>query len=410
MIALLPRIVNGLAAHIHPRKPLSPTESPEVAVAHAAGADARVVVIERVTIRQVNLPPKVVRTDAIQSFVTQETVLLTLHCSDGLAATGYAYTIGTGGSSVVALLRDHLAPRLLGRAPVDNEAIWKDLFFHTHATAVGAITSLALACVDIALWDWRARSQNLPLWRLLGGAQERVPVYTTEGGWLHLSASELVAQTQAAQAQGFRGAKIKIGRPHVSEDLARLSAVRSALGPGFDIMTDANQGFSRPEAVRRAGAFAPLGLAWIEEPMPAEDVQGHAQLRARTDTPIAVGESMYHLAQFREYLERGACSIVQPDVARIGGITPWIKVANLAEAFGVPVCPHFLMELHVSLCAAVPNAAWVEYIPQLDDITTSRIRIEGGHAVAPQSPGTGIDWDWAAIAARQVFSPLEICA
>ena len=360
------------------------------------------VTIESVRLRQVNLPPKVVRTDAIQSFVTQETILLTLRCSDDVEGTGYAYTIGTGGSSVLALLRDHLVPRLIGRNPLHIEAIWKDLFFHTHATAVGAITSLALACVDTALWDWRARHFDLPLWQLLGGAQASVPVYTTEGGWLHLSAGELVEQTLAAQAQGFKGAKIKVGRPHVSEDVARLSAVRQAVGPAFEIMTDANQGFDRPQVLRRAAAFEGLDLAWLEEPLPAEDVSGHRQLQAQTSIPVAVGESMYHLSQFREYLEQGACSIVQPDVARIGGITPWIKVAHLAEGFDVPVCPHFLMELHVSLCAGVPNAAWVEYIPQLDDITTSRIKVEGGRARAPDTPGLGIEWDWGVIASRQI--------
>ena len=370
-------------------------------VPHAVNAGSR---IQQVRLRKVDLPPKVVRTDAIQSFVTQETVLLTLQCCDGIEATGYAYTIGTGGSSVLALLKDHLVPRLIGRNPLDIEAIWKDLFFHTHATAVGAITSLALACVDTALWDWRARSQQLPLWRLLGGAQSRLPVYTTEGGWLHLSAEELVEQTLAAQAQGFAGAKMKIGRPHVSEDVARLSAVRQAVGAGFELMTDANQGFNRPEVVRRARAFDGLDLAWLEEPLPAEDVAGHRQLREHTPIPVAVGESMYHLAQFREYLEQGACSIVQPDVARIGGITPWLKVAHLAEAFDVPVCPHFLMELHVSLCAAVPNAAWVEYIPQLDDITHSRIRVEQGYAYPPATVGLGIEWNWDAIDARQSFN------
>ena len=357
--------------------------------------------IVSVQLRQVDLPPKVVRTDAIQSFVTQETVLLTLRCSDGIEGTGYAYTIGTGGSSVVALLRDHLVPRLLGRDPVCIEAIWKDLFFHTHATAVGAITSLALCCVDTALWDWRARSQGLPLWKLLGGARSRVPLYTTEGGWLHLSPQELVEQALQAREQGFKGAKMKIGRPHVSEDVARLSAVRDAVGPGFDLMTDANQGLSRPEAVRRARAFDGLDLAWIEEPLPAEDVAGHRQLRQSTPIPVAVGESMYHPMQFREYLEQGACTIVQPDVARIGGITPWMKTAHLAETFDVPVCPHFLMELHVSLCQAVPNAPWVEYIPQLDDITRVGMQVEDGHAIASNDPGLGIAWDWDAIAARQ---------
>ena len=148
-----------------------------------------------------------------------------------------------------------------------------------------------------------------------------------------------------------------------------------------------------------------LGLAWMEEPLPAEDVSGHRQLREHTTIPVAVGESMYHPMQFREYLEQGACSIVQPDVARIGGITPWIKTAHLAETFDVAVCPHFLMELHVSLCAAVPNATWVEYIPQLDDITTSRMQVQDGFALPPDTPGLGIAWDWAAIS-RNDKSPI----
>jgi L-alanine-DL-glutamate epimerase-like enolase superfamily enzyme len=147
----------------------------------------------------------------------------------------------------------------------------------------------------------------------------------------------------------------------------------------------------------------------MEEPLPAEDVSGHRQLREHTTIPVAVGESMYHPMQFREYLEQGACSIVQPDVARIGGITPWIKTAHLAETFDVAVCPHFLMELHVSLCAAVPNATWVEYIPQLDDITTSRMQVQDGFALPPETPGLGIAWDWAAITAKQI-TQLEIKA
>jgi L-alanine-DL-glutamate epimerase-like enolase superfamily enzyme len=138
-------------------------------------------------------------------------------------------------------------------------------------------------------------------------------------------------------------------------------------------------------------------LAWLEEPLPAEDLGGHVELAAVATMPIAVGESLYHAAHFREYLERGACSIVQVDCARIGGITPWLKVAHLAESFNVAVCPHFLMELHVSLTAAVPNGAWVEYIPQLDAITTSRLAMEDGYALPPAAAGLGIEWDHAAI-------------
>jgi L-alanine-DL-glutamate epimerase-like enolase superfamily enzyme len=357
--------------------------------------------IERIEISQVDLAPKVKRVDAIQSFVTQETPMVTIHCADGASGTGYTYTIGTGGSSVVALLRDHLCPRLIGRDANEIESIWKDLFFHTHATAVGAITALALAAIDTALWDLKCKRANLPLHKVAGGAQRRVPVYTTEGGWLHLEPAVLVDQTLAAREAGFRGAKIKVGRPHVSEDVARLSAVRDAVGPGFEIMVDANQAFTVAEAIRRARHFEPLDLAWFEEPLPAEDITGHVRLSQSTSLPIAVGESIYHPSHFREYLQAGGCSIVQADVARIGGITPWLKVAHLAETFNVPICPHFLMEVHVGLCAAVPNAAWVEYIPQLDDVTTSRLKIEDGYAWPSDAPGLGIEWDERALADRR---------
>lgn len=358
--------------------------------------------IVRIEITQVDLSPKVKRTDAIQSFVTQETPMVRIFCDDGAEGAGYTYTIGTGGSSVVALLRDHLCPRLLGRDAAEVEMIWKDLFFHTHATAVGAITSLALAAIDTALWDLRCRRAGLPLHVMAGGAQRQVPVYNTEGGWLHLAPQALVDQTLQAKADGLRGAKIKVGRPHVSEDVARLSAVRSAVGSGFEIMVDANQAFTVGEAIRRARHYTDLDLAWFEEPLPAEDIDGHVRLSQSTTLPIAVGESLYHPSHFREYLQRGGCTIVQADVARIGGITPWLKVAHLAETFNMPICPHFLMELHVGLCAAVPNAAWVEYIPQLDDITTSRIVIRDGYAIPSADPGLGIAWDWPAIRDRAV--------
>jgi L-alanine-DL-glutamate epimerase-like enolase superfamily enzyme len=358
--------------------------------------------IEKVELRMVDLPPKVQRTDAIQSFVSQETPIVVITDADGAAGIGYSYTIGTGGSSVMRLLADHLVPRLIGQDADRVEAIWRDLEFATHATTIGAITALALAAIDTALWDLRAKKQGLPLWILAGGAADRRPLYTTEGGWLHLPSEALVDDALAAQAAGFRGSKIKVGRPHVSEDLARLVAVRKAVGDGFEIMTDANQGFTLDEAIRRAARFTELDLAWIEEPLPADDINGHVRLSASCATPIAVGESIYSIRQFREYMASGACSIVQVDVARIGGITPWLKVAHAAEAFDIPVCPHFLMELHVSLVCAVPNGKYVEYIPQLDDITVSRMAVSDGMCVAPSEPGIGVDWDWSTVSERSI--------
>jgi L-alanine-DL-glutamate epimerase-like enolase superfamily enzyme len=358
--------------------------------------------IEKVELRMIDLVPKVKRTDAIQSFVSQETPIVTITDADGAVGTGYSYTIGTGGSSVMRLLSDHLAPRLIGRDADMIEAIWHELEFATHATTIGAITAIALAAIDTALWDLRAKKQGLPLWQLAGGAKDRCPLYTTEGGWLHIGTEALVDDALAAKAKGFRGSKVKIGKPHGSEDLARLSAVRQAVGDSYEIMTDCNQGFSVDEAIRRAQRLRELDLAWIEEPLPADDIDGHVRLSNSTATPIAIGESLYSIRHFREYMQKGACSIVQVDVGRIGGITPWLKVAHAAEAFDIPVCPHFLMELHVSLTCAIQNGRYVEYIPQLDELTGRKMRIENGHALAPDEPGIGIDWDWDAVRAKSI--------
>jgi len=353
--------------------------------------------IVRIEALLVDLVPKVKRVDAIQSFVSQETPIVRITDSDGATGTGYSYTIGTGGASVMKLIERTFAPALLGRDAAEVERIWRDLMFLTHATTVGAITAIAQAAIDTALWDLRCRKAGLPLHIMAGGAQPSVPLYTTEGGWLHLEPQALVDDALRAREKGFGGVKIKIGRPHVSEDIARLSAVRDAIGPAMEIMTDANQAFTVDEAIRRARQYEPLDIAWFEEPLPADDLGGHARLTRSTAVPIAVGESLYSPLHFREYLAAGACSIVQVDVGRIGGITPWLKVAHLAETFNIPVCPHFLMELHVALCCAVPNARWVEYIPQLDEITTEGMRIDNGRAVPSPNPGLGIEWDWKAI-------------
>ncbi len=358
--------------------------------------------IATVDIFMADLQPKVKRTDAIQSFDSQETPFVKITDTDGAVGLGYSYTIGQGGPAIMSLLRETLVPQLIGCEAEEIERIWRTLLFSTHATSVGAITSLALAAIDTALWDLRCKRAGLPLWRMLGGAKASVPMYTTEGGWLHISTEDLVADAIDAKAKGFSGSKVKIGRPHLSEDRERLQAVREAVGPAYEIMVDANQSFTLSEAIRRATVLEALDIAWFEEPMPADDVASHATLAAGTSVPVAVGESMYSISQFKDYLVAGAASIVQVDVARIGGITPWMKVAHMAEAHNVSVCPHFLMELHVSLVCAIPNAPWLEYIPQLDNLTATPMRMENGRAFPGENPGLGIDWDTDQLAAVRI--------
>jgi L-alanine-DL-glutamate epimerase-like enolase superfamily enzyme len=352
--------------------------------------------IIRIEAMMVDLVPQVRRVDAIQSFVSQETPIIRITDADGAVGTGYSYTIGTGGPSVMKLIEHTLGPALIGRDAAMVEQIWHDLLFLTHATTVGAITAIAMAAIDTALWDLRCRKAGLPLHVMAGGAQDRVRLYTTEGGWLHLEAEALVEDALRQKEAGFGGAKLKVGRP-LHEDVARIGAVRRAVGEDFEIFTDANQAFAVDEAIRRARRYEALDIGWLEEPLPADDIDGHLRLSRSTSIPIAVGESLYSMLHFREYLQRGACSVVQVDAGRIGGITPWLKVAHLAECFNVAVSPHFLMELHVALCAAVPNARWVEYIPQLESLTTEGMTIEAGYAVPSREPGLGIAWDWPAI-------------
>lgn len=345
----------------------------------------------------IDLPVETPRTDAVQSFLKQETIFVELETDEGYRGTGYSYTIGTGGTAVLAMLRDYLLPKVLGQDARRVEKIWNDVYYSTRATTTGALTSLAVAAIDTALWDLRCLRASEPLWIAAGGFRDKVPVYDTEGGWLHLETDELVRGAQDSRRRGLAGLKIKVGKDDLTEDVERLRAVRAAIGDRMHLMVDANQSMTLAEARRRADAFRDVELSWFEEPLPADAITAHAALVRSTSVPIAVGESLYSVSQFREYFQRNAATICQVDAARVGGITPWLKTAHLAAAFDIPVCPHFLMELHVSLTAAVPNGAFVEYIPQLRAVTRSEMSVANGWAAVPTAPGLGIDWDRDAI-------------
>lgn len=364
--------------------------------------------IKRVEISLANLPPLVQRTNAVRSMTSQETPIVRVFDDAGVEGIGYSWTHGSGGSAIVALLRDRLVPRLIGQEADRIEAVWADMFRATQALSIGPVTSLAIAAIDIALWDLKGKKTGQSLWRMAGGAKDRLPAYTTDAGWLQFELPAVLGNVARDREAGFLASKLKVGKPTLGEDLARLRAVRKAVGDDYELMVDANQCFSFSEGVRRAHAFEECNLGWIEEPFPAEDVEGHAKLRAGTSTPIANGESLYHPGQFRDYFQRGACSITQPDIARIGGITPWMKVAHMAEANNIAVCPHYLMELSLSLACGVPNGAWLEYIPQLELITDSRIELKDGSAVVWDRPGTGIEWNEQAIAKYAVMDSIVV--
>jgi len=307
---------------------------------------------------------------------------------EGISGLGYTYTLSSGGGAVRQLLGDEIAAGLIGRRVDRAEPVWHDIWRTMLRYGRGGIASVALAAADVALWDALAKHADLPLHRYIGTHREEVPVY---GSSIDLGYSEqkLLETVEGWLARGFSAVKIKVGRS-LDDDLARLAAVRKLIGPDVRLMVDANNGWTLPEASRRIAAMAPFDLSWVEEPLMPDDVHGHAALQAQTSTPIAAGETLFSVADFVRYFDAGAIRYVQADVGRVGGITPWLAVAEHAAARHLPMAPHFLHDLHVHLLCAVPNAAILEYLPLMDALIERPLQVVDGLAGPSLGPGHGI--------------------
>ncbi|WP_425050299.1 mandelate racemase/muconate lactonizing enzyme family protein [Psychromarinibacter sp. S121] len=347
--------------------------------------------IREARVRLFRVPPATALEDATHVVTHVELITVTLR-TDAHEATGLSYTAGVGGSAAAAMLRDDCLPHLVGRDGGDAQALWAAMRGHLYRTGFGATTTLALAAMDTALWELRAQAEGLPLWRLAGAGTPGIRAYAS---LIDLSPPDSLAErlTQLRE-QGYRWFKIKVGLPDIADDLARLTAAREAIGPDDRLSIDANMGFDLEEAVRRAKAFDRFGLEWLEEPLPAEDIAGHAALRKRCGIPVAVGESLYTPEEVARYLEAGAVDIVQADIARIGGITPWRAVASMAEAAGRPVAPHYMAEWAVHLLPAVPNALVLENVLGAGlaelGIANPPLHVEKGRALPPEGAGHGL--------------------
>jgi len=255
------------------------------------------------------------------------------------------------------------------------------------------ITHLALGAIDIALWDLKTKAAGVPLWKLLGGsATKKVEAYNTDGGWLNWPLETVVSDCKRLiEENGYRAVKLKVGGANPDEDLRRVEAVRKALGPEIRIMTDANGRWTLPQAIQTAGRLADFDVAWIEEPISFDDVQGHSRLAEAIRTPIALGEQIYTAAHFREFIHAGAVRYVQPDVVRLAGITEFLEVADMAHSYNLPVAPHVgdMAQVHQHLCFAHPACNLLEYIPWLRDWMEHPARIQDGHYLAPHASGAG---------------------
>ncbi|HUA96801.1 MAG TPA: mandelate racemase/muconate lactonizing enzyme family protein [Terracidiphilus sp.] len=359
--------------------------------------------IEKVWAEVYRIPVHREMHDAIRHFSKMDIAFVHIKTDEGLLGSGFTYSIiPLGASEVCSLVNGGMGELILGMDPRNHEEIWMRVWRHVDWVGRGGIAVLAVAAIDIAIWDLKSKAANMPLHKLLGGARSPIPVYNTDGGWLNHSIEQLVKEAERIVAAGFRGAKIKVGKDDALEDAERIAAVRAVLGPNRALMVDANERFTAAEAIRRARMWEPWNLFWFEEPLAAEDISGHATLRAHTSIPIALGESLFNRFQFRDYIASGGASIIQPDACRCGGITEWLKIAHMADCHNIQVSPHFVMELHLPLAAAIPNSLYVEYIPSLDPVLTEPLQLIDGCFVPGERPGLGIPFDWDRLRAFKV--------
>ena len=369
--------------------------------------------IENVQVDHFRIPLPVVLSDSTHGDMSHfGLTTVRIDTDAGQQGLGYTYCVGDiGGDAIRSVIERELKPLLLGSDGGDVESIWNRMWWHLHFVGRGGIAAFAMAAVDVALWDLHATIAEKPLWRFLGGENPDVLTYAggryrdrikPYGSLLMADPDVLIPRLEDAVQRGFRAIKMTAGRDDLAEDIERVSAMRGWLGPDTALMADANMRWSIDEAIAAARALQPHDLTWLEEPIIPDDFEGHARVAREGGIPIATGENLHTVYEFEHMIAHGNIAFPEPDVATIGGITPWLKVANAAQAAGLPVTTHGVHDLQVHLLAAIPNASYLEVHGfGLDRFIAEPLHIENGLARAANRIGHGVNFNWQALTPHQ---------
>ena len=307
---------------------------------------------------------------------------------DGHEGVGFSYSKRAGGPGQYEHAKE-LANNLIGEDPNDIARLWEKLIWAGASVGRSGLATQAIAAFDTALWDLKARRAKLPLAKLLGAHRDAVQCYNTSGGYLSSPLSEVLANVEKSLERGIGGIKIKVGQPDPMVDYERVKAVHKLIDGRVHMMIDANQQWDRVTAQRFGKLVEPLNLTWIEEPLDAWDAEGHANLAAMLDTPIATGEMLTSVAEHWELIRHRSVDFIQPDAPRVGGITPMLKILALADHARLRLAPHFAMEIHLHLSASYPHEPWVEHFEWLEPMFNERLTIQGGRMQVPDRHGLG---------------------
>ncbi|MGH7173106.1 MAG: mandelate racemase/muconate lactonizing enzyme family protein [Gemmataceae bacterium] len=347
--------------------------------------------------------PRASPTEATAGRLNHIVVLLVhVHTDAELTGLGFAYALQGSGRAMLALAEDDLAPLVVGEDPLDHERLAAKVYWRLQTIGRRGLVQQVYSAVDVALWDLKSKAAGMPLYKLLGGARESTAVYGSDTAWLWMSPEQILDASRPYLDQGMMGIKVKVGAdPEADAD--RLTRLREALGDEVWLGVDANERYDYGTALAMGHFFEDeIGADWFEEPISCEDVEGHTRLASKLEIPLAAGEMLFGLDEFRAYLERDALAVVQPDVTRLGGVTAWLKVAALAEGLHRPLSPHLLPEIGVHLACGLAAVTSVEYMPWLYPLFTNPPKIEQGRLVPPPGPGLGLEIDAEAVAKYRV--------
>ena len=327
----------------------------------------------------------------LQSFF--EIITVTIEVKSGLIGCGYTYTGGRGGMSIKAMLDQDILPNVIGLDASNIDGIYDKLFWYVHYVGRGGISSFAISALDIALWDIKCRFADKSLVEMINGKANSCLAY--RGGIdLDFDDDKLVDSIKEYLDLGYRAVKIKVGHKNLDDDVRRIAKIRDVIGPEMPFMIDANYSLDLKRAIYLSKAAEPYNITWFEEPIVPDDYFGYAKLADQTSIPLAQGENLHTIYEFELAAKLSKLSYVQADASNCGGITGWLRVANLFDKLGVKICAHGMQELHVSLVSAI-NTGWLEiHSFPIEEYTKHPIELDSdGRAIVPKSIGIGVEFD-----------------